>query len=207
MPHAARRPAAAPQNPMDLVADRHMPDQEETRILFETLATRFAAHPERHPGLDWPAVERTVRAEPAALATLWLMEATGDEPDVVLLGDDDPLTFCDCAVQSPKPRRSLCYDRAALEGRTSHPPLGDAVTFAQRMGSRLLSADEYRRLQEFGDFDTTTSSWLLTPDAIRRQGGAIFGDKRFGTTFVYHNGADSYYSSRGVRTVLEVPRH
>lgn len=206
MPRTARRSAAAPTNPMELVADRRTPDEAEARLLLDALAARFADHPERHPGLEWSEVERALRADPEAMTTLRLMEGTGGEPDVVALGDGRTIMFCDCAAQSPKPRRSLCYDRAALESRTSHPPLGDAVSFAQRMGARLPSADEYRRLQELGDFDTTTSSWLLTPGAIRRQDGAIFGDKRFGATFVYHNGADSYYSSRGVRTVVEVPR-
>jgi len=173
--------------------------------LLATLRARFEKHPERHPALDWAAVEARLTRADAKLRTLAQMEATGGEPDVVGAdAETGAIIFVDCAMQSPKGRRSLCFDRAAREGRREHPPKGSAMELAEEMGATLLSANDYRRLQTLGDFDTTTSSWVRTPARIRRLGGALFCDKRYDTVFVYHNGADSYYAARGFRCLLRV---
>ncbi|MEZ4415932.1 MAG: DUF4256 domain-containing protein [Gemmatimonadota bacterium] len=177
----------------------------EGEALLETLSARFAANPHRHPGIAWADVRAKLEAQPARLWALSEMERTGGEPDVVGLDTNaDEYLFVDCSKQSPEGRRSLCYDRAALDGRKKHKPEGNAVETADALGATLLDEAEYRRLQELGEFDTTTSSWLLTPPAIRARGGAIFGDYRYGTVFIYHNGAESYYAARGFRCVLRV---
>lgn len=139
------------------------------------------------------------------------MEQSGGEPDVVLLGDDadadahsTPITFCDCSTETPVGRRSLCYDRAALDSRKEHKPQSSAVETAGEMGIELLSEEQYRQLQALGDFDLKTSSWISTPAAIRALGGALFGDRRYGRVFIYHNGAQSYYAARGFRGLLRV---
>ncbi len=173
--------------------------------MLDTLEARFQAHPRRHPDLEWERVRARLDEHPAALATLKAMEESGGEPDVI--GVDDAtgeVLFVDCAAESPKGRRSLCYDREALEARKKHKPDGSAVERAAEMGATLLTEDEYRRLQEVGDFDTKTSSWVLTPAPVRELGGAIFGDHRFGRTWFYHNGAESYYAARGFRCMLRV---
>jgi hypothetical protein len=174
--------------------------------LIDTLAARFAANGDRHAGIEWDEVRaRLEAAEPDVLWSLSEMERTGGEPDVV---DRDESTgavvFFDCSKQSPSGRRSLCYDAEALESRKKHKPEGSAVGAAADMGAGLLTEDEYRALQALGAFDTTTSSWLRTPPAIRDLGGAIFGDRRYETVFVYHNGAESYYAARGFRCSLKV---
>ena len=173
--------------------------------LLETLEARFEAHTNRHEGIRWASVRAKLEAEPDKLWCLAEMERTGGEPDVV--GRDEEsgrYLFYDCAAESPKGRRSVCYDREALEARKKHKPKASAVEMAAAMGAALLSEAEYRALQEFGAVDTKTSSWLRTPPGIRDLGGAIFGDHRFGTVFVYHNGAESYYAARGFRCSLKV---
>lgn len=173
--------------------------------LLATLQQRFGQHPERHPGLAWTTVEARLAAHPKQLAVLAAMEASGGEPDVIA---QDPatgaLSFCDCAAESPAGRRSLCYDDAALAARKLHKPAGSAVALAASLGIELLDEAQYRHLQTLGAFDTKTSSWLRTPPAIRKLGGALFGDRRYGQVFTYHNGAESYYAARGFRGLLTV---
>lgn len=175
------------------------------QALLDTLARRFKAHRERHSALDWSTVRERLHAHPEALAKLAAMESSGGEPDVIGL---DPasgqLRFCDCAAESPTGRRSLCYDEPARAERKAHPPAGSALGMALAIGIRLLDEDGYRALQQLGSFDCKTSSWLLTPAAVRDRGGALFGDCRYGRVFTYHNGAQSYYAARGFRGFLEV---
>lgn len=181
------------------------PEEITPEALLETLEERFATNPERHQGIEWAVVRTRLEAAPDKLRSLVEMEGTGGEPDVV--GRDEStgeLLFCDCAAESPKGRRSVCYDRAALEARKKHKPKDSAVEMARSMGATLLSEQQYRRLQSLGPFDTKTSSWLETPGDIRDLGGAIFGDYRYGTVFIYHNGAESYYAARGFRCCLTV---
>lgn len=173
--------------------------------LLETLKARFEENMTRHKGIQWPKVQARLEANPEKLWSLGEMERTGGEPDVV--GHDkktDEYLFFDCAKESPGGRRSVCYDREALEARKKHKPENSAVQMATDMGAELLTVEQYRNLQELGPFDTKTSSWLQTPSDIRKLGGAIFGDFRYGTVFVYHNGADSYYAARGFRCSLRV---
>lgn len=177
----------------------------EREELLETLRARFEKNMPRHQDVRWPEVLAKLEAKPERLWGLSEMERTGGEPDVV--GHDekaDEYLFFDCSAESPGGRRSLCYDRQALEARKKHKPSGSALVMATKMGAELLTEAQYRRLQELGEFDAKTSSWLLTPPSIRALGGAIFGDYRFGTVFVYHNGADSYYAARGFRCSLRV---
>jgi hypothetical protein len=172
----------------------------EVQGLIKTLKERFIKHPHRHASVEWSLVQKKLDANPKALAALLEMERTGGEPDVI--GSDtkaDALTFCDCAAESPKDRRSLCYDKRALDSRKENKPKGSAVERAAAMGVELLTEAEYQALQQLGDFDLKTSSWLKTPDDIRKHGGALFGDKRYGRAFTYHNGAESYYAARGFR--------
>lgn len=176
-----------------------------TTPLTATLKERFEANPKRHPGVSWAEVLKRLEKAPAKLRTLEAMEATGGEPDVVGGADaSGALTFVDCAKESPKGRRSLCYDRAALDARKQHKPKSSALDTARELGVEVLDEQAYRALQRFGPFDTATSSWLATPGDVREQGGAIFGDHRFGRTFVYHNGAESYYAARGFRGAVKV---
>ena len=159
----------------------------------------------RHSGFEWSAVQAGVQSNSAKLWSLNEMEQSAGEPDVV--GTDKTTgahIFVDCSAQSPKGRRSVCYDRQALDARKEHKPKSNAVEMATAMGAALLTVDEYRELQELGHFDTTTSSWVLTPISIRKLGGALFCDRRYNTVFVYHNGADSYYAARGFRCSLRV---
>lgn len=174
--------------------------------LLAKLALRFAANTPRHQGIHWADVEANIRQSGTQNQNaLHEMELTGGEPDVV---GGDPHTgkfiFVDCAAQSPLGRRSLCYDRAALDARKSNKPVGSAMELAMQMGAQMLTEAQYRELQTLGEFDTKTSSWLQTPLEIRTLGGAIFGDRRYGQIFTYHNGADSYYAARGFRTRLLV---
>ncbi|MFM9905176.1 MAG: DUF4256 domain-containing protein [Pyrinomonadaceae bacterium] len=177
-------------------------DREE---LLSELKTRFEKNTGRHEGLEWAKVQAKLEADPAKLWSLIEMERTGGEPDVV--GFDKQTgeyIFFDCSPESPKERRSLCYDRAAWELRKEHKPENDAVSMAAEMGVELLTEEEYRELQTLGEFDLKTSSWVKTPAAIRTLGGAIFGDRRFGRVFTYHNGAESYYAARAFRGSLRV---
>jgi len=173
--------------------------------LLRTLKARFDAHMKRHAGLEWTAVLARVEANNAKLWSLHEMEQSGGEPDVVGINESTgECLFMDCSVQSPKGRRSVCYDRQALEARKEHKPKTSAVEMATAMGAALLTAEEYQDLQTLGQLDTTTSSWVQTPDRIRKLGGALFCDRRYDTVFVYHNGAESYYAARGFRCSLRV---
>jgi len=179
--------------------------KQEQESLLNTLKARFDQNPQRHPGISWADIQARLEANPNALKSLQAMEATGGEPDVIGL---DPktgaVTFCDCAKESPTGRRSLCYDRAALDARKENKPKGSAVEMAEEMGIALLTEDQYRALQTLGEFDAKTSSWLATPPALRSLDGAIFGDYRYGRVFIYHNGVQSYYAARGFRGVLSI---
>ncbi|WP_372948579.1 DUF4256 domain-containing protein [Mariniphaga sp.] len=178
---------------------------EQQSALLGTLKTRFEKHKNRHKVIDWASVESRLQSSPEKLWSLYQMEETGGEPDVILFNDSsDEILFCDCSAESPTGRRSVCYDREGQESRKEHKPANNAVDMAAEMGIELLSEQEYRELQKFGPFDTKTSSWLKTPAEIRKHGGAIFGDFRYGQVFVYHNGAQSYYAARGFRGKLRV---
>ncbi|PAW93137.1 hypothetical protein CKK33_06370 [Mucilaginibacter sp. MD40] len=173
--------------------------------LLSTLKLRFEKNTSRHPDIKWAAVEEKLKSSAGKLWSLNEMERTGGEPDVVEL---DPATgeyvFYDCSAESPAGRRSLCYDREALNERKENKPANSAVSMAEEMGIELLSETQYRALQQSGKFDLKTSSWLLTPANIRKLGGSIFADRRYDTVFVYHNGAQSYYAARGFRGYLKV---
>ncbi|HNR08257.1 MAG TPA: DUF4256 domain-containing protein [Saprospiraceae bacterium] len=178
---------------------------EQVKDLLSTLGTRFEKNPGRHAGLEWAPIEARLKAKPQKLGSLHEMESTGGEPDVVGLDKKTgEYLFYDCSPESPKGRRSLCYDQRALESRKEFKPADSAMNLASAMGIELLTEEEYRALQKLGNFDAKTSSWIITPPDIRRLGGALFGDYRYGTVFVYHNGAESYYAARGFRGVLRV---
>ena len=173
--------------------------------LLRALQTRFEKNMNRHKGLNWDKVQARLEGNPEKLWSLNEMENTGGEPDVV--GHDNrtgEYVFYDCSAQSPKGRTSLCYDREALDSRKEHKPKNNAMDMAASMGVELLTEEQYLELQKLGDFDTKSSSWVKTPADMRRLGGALFGDRRFGRVFFYHNGAESYYSARGFRGVLRV---
>lgn len=178
---------------------------EEREELVETLRARFESQTARHSNVVWVDVQARLETRPAKLWSLGELERTGGEPDVVDYdAEADEYVFFDCSAESPDGRRSLCYDREALEARKKHKPEGSAVEMAADMGAELLTEVQYARLQELGEFDTKTSSWLRTPTSIRELGGALFGDYRFGRAFTYHNGAESYYAARGFRCSLRV---
>lgn len=179
--------------------------KEKTEELFRLLKKRFEKHKERHKSISWEAVQTRLEKKPKAIQTLLAMEETGGEPDVI--GQDNKsgeYIFCDCSKESPKGRRSVCYDPDALESRKEHKPKHSALGMAQEMGVELLSQEQYHALQELGEFDAKTSSWIATPSDIRKRGGALFGDRRFGHVFIYHNGAESYYGARGFRGIVRV---
>jgi len=178
---------------------------KEREDLLGTLKARFEKNMSRHEGLEWAKVQTRLAANPAALGSLHEMEQTGGEPDVV--GHDKKTgeyIFHDCAAESPSGRRSLCYDREALDARKENKPKGSAMDMAAAMGVELLTEEEYRELQKLGKFDLKTSSWIQTPANIRKLGGALFCDRRYDHVFTYHNGADSYYAARGFRGSLRV---
>lgn len=178
---------------------------EEREELFSTLKSRFEKNMERHQDLKWTKVQEKLEAHIEKLWSLHEMERTGGEPDVVEYDTKEEIyTFYDCSEESPKGRRSVCYDREALESRKKHPPKNNANDMAEEMGIELLTEEQYRLLQEIGDFDMKTSSWVQTPSNIRELGGALFCDFRYGHVFLYHNGAQSYYASRGFRGSLKV---
>lgn len=177
----------------------------EAGALLRGLKARFEQNPARHRGLAWSMVQARLEAHPDKLAALQGMEQTGGEPDVI---DHDPRTgellFCDCSAESPAGRRSLCYDRDALDSRKEHKPAGTAADLAMALGIELLTEEQYRKLQQLGEFDAKTSSWIKTPAEVRGLGGALFCDRRYDKVFVYHNGASSYYAARGFRGALRV---
>ncbi|MGZ3873917.1 MAG: DUF4256 domain-containing protein [Mucilaginibacter sp.] len=188
---------------MDKYQKELSPTQQDE--LISVLNARFVKNSARHTDMEWAKVQAKMRADAGKLWSLNEMERTGGEPDVV--GQDEKTgeyLFYDCSAESPAGRRSLCYDREAHEARKQFKPEGNAVDIAAAMGIELLSETEYRQLQQLGKFDLKTSSWVKTPDAIRKLGGAIFCDRRYDTVFVYHNGADSYYAARGFRGLLRV---
>ena len=179
--------------------------KEQSQDLLQTLKTRFEKNMGRHKGIEWTDLQKKLEANPGKLWSLNEMEFTGGEPDVV--GFDQKsgeYIFNDCSPESPKDRRSLCYDRDAWEARKANKPENTAMDVAAKMGIELLTEEQYHELQQLGNFDLKTSSWLKTTSDIRKLGGAIFGDRRFGRVFIYHNGADSYYAARGFRGLLRV---
>ncbi len=178
---------------------------QQREELFSTLKVRFEANMGRHKGLEWAKVHANLKAHPEKLWSLSEMDRTGGEPDVV--GYDKKtgeFLFYDCSAESPKGRRHVCYDREALESRKTHKPGNNAIDMAAAIGIELLTEAQYRELQKLGNFDTKTSSWVKTPADIRKLGGALFCDRRYGVVFVYHNGAQSYYSTRGFRGSLRI---
>ncbi len=185
-----------------------LPKQVEE--LLGLLKVRFEKNMNRHQGLEWSKIQAKLKANPEKLWSLHEMERTGGEPDVVVLltvGSDKKTSeyvFYDCSAESPNGRRSLCYDRLALESRKENKPKNNVIDMAAAIGIELLSEEQYRELQKLGTFDTKTSSWIVTPPNIRKLGGAIFADYRYGHVFVYHNGAESYYAARGFRGSLKV---
>ena len=189
---------------MSNLTKKKLPPKESEELL-KILKARFEKNMKRHKAIDWSKVQAKLEAHPAKLWSLNEMEITDGEPDVV--GYDKKTgeyIFCDCSAESPKGRRSICYDHEALEARKEHKPKDSAVNMAADMGIELLTEDVYRELQELEAFDTKTSSWVQTPDKIRKLGGALFCDRRFDTVFVYHNGAESYYAARAFRGSLRV---
>ncbi len=178
---------------------------KEREELLKTLKARFEKNVSRHKGLEWAKVQAKLEAKTEKLWSLNEMERTGGEPDVI--GHDKKTgeyIFYDCSAETPKGRRSVCYDREALESRKEHKPKNSALDMATAMGIELLTEDQYRELQKLGEFDLTTSSWVITPSDIRKLGGALFCDRRYDHVFVFHNGADSYYAARAFRGVLRV---
>jgi len=179
--------------------------KEQREKILNALQVRFEKHAHRHQGIVWDKVVARLQARPEKLYSLHEMEKTGGEPDVV--GHDqetEEYIFYDCAEESPKVRRSLCYDREALDSRKENKPKNNALEMAAAMGVELLTEEQYRELQKLGEYDTKTSSWVRTPSEIRKLGGALFCDRRFNKVFLYHNGAESYYASRGFRCSLRV---
>ena len=185
-------------------AKRELPAEQREELL-KVLKDRFEKNSNHHKGIEWPKVQARLVANTEKLWSLNEMEQTGGEPDVI--GYDkftDEFIIVDCSTESPKGRRSLCYDGEALKSRKEHKPVSSAMDMADAMGIEILTEEQYRELQKLGEFDLKTSSWVKTPDDIRKLGGAIFCDRRYGKVFVYHNGAESYYGSRGFRGALRV---
>ncbi len=203
----AKKPSKGSGKPIPKVEINLELSPEQGEELLKTLKVRFEKNMNRHKGLEWPKIKEKLEAHPEKLSSLNAMESTGGEPDVV--GYDkktDEYFFYDCSDQSPKGRRSICYDGEAQEEREKKGvhPAGNAVDLAAAMGIELLNEDQYRELQKLGEFDTTTESWLQTPTDIRKLGGAIFADCRYGHIFVFHNSAPSFYAARGFRGSLRV---
>ncbi|MEY2828786.1 MAG: hypothetical protein RIQ33_644 [Bacteroidota bacterium] len=175
-----------------------------SEVIF-ILKSRFEKNLLRHPSLDWKNVEAKLLAQPAKLKSLQMMEDTGGEPDVVSFDKkSNEFIFMDCSAESPVGRRSLCYDKAALDARKENKPIDSAMNLAAAMGVEILNEEQYRFLQTLGNFDLKTSSWIQTPDKIRKLGGALFCDRRYNTIFTYHNGAESYYAARGFRAMVKI---
>lgn len=185
-------------------AKKQLPTAQRGELL-DILKTRFEKNSKRHKGIEWNKVQVRLEADPGKLWSLHEMELSGGEPDVV--GQDKKTgecIFCDCSEESPKGRRSVCYDNEALESRKEHKPKDSAMAMAAAMGIEVLTEEQYRELQQLGKFDLKTSSWVRTPAGIRELGGALFCDRRYDTVFLYHNGAESYYAARGFRGILRV---
>lgn len=179
--------------------------KEESASLLSVLKTRFEKNRHRHKNIDWKDVQAKLEENPSKIDVLFRMEETGGEPDVIGFdANTKEFIFCDCAAESPKGRRSFCYDRPALDARKEHKPANSAIDAANEIGIKLLNEEEYRNLQALEPFDRKTSSWIETPKEIRELDGALFGDFRYNTVFVYHNGASSYYAARGFRGLLKV---
>lgn len=179
--------------------------EKETIELLDILQQRFEKNKSRHENLNWSKIEAKLNSNPSKLWSLHQMEISGGEPDIADYDEKtDEYIFFDCSAESPKGRRSFCYDREALDSRKEHKPQNDVMTAAKEMGVEILSEEQYRYLQSVGKFDQKTSSWIKTPKEIRELGGALFCDRRYNTVFVYHNGADSYYAARAFRGVLKV---
>jgi hypothetical protein len=190
MPKATKKPALSPKERTELLA---------------TLKTRFEKNPNRHPGIKWADVAARIQASEDKLWSLHEMERTGGEPDVVAHDKrTGEVVFFDCSADSPKGRTSLCYDREALDARKEFKPKNSVMDLATAMGVEVLDEEQYRQLQQLGEFDLKSQSWLKTPADMRKLGGALFGDRRFGRVFFYHNGAQSYYAGRGFRAALRV---
>jgi hypothetical protein len=190
---------------MKTVKSKHVLSAAEREDLLRLLRARFEKNISRHQGLEWAKLHEKLEANPAKLWSLHEMERTGGEPDVV--GHDPKtgeITFFDCSPENPKGRVAVCYDREGLESRKEHQPKNSAIEMAAAMGVEILTEEQYRELQKLGSFDTKTSSWVMTPPDIRKLGGALFGDRRFGHVFIYHNGAQSYYGARGFRCSLKI---
>ena len=177
----------------------------QTDELLQTLKLRFEKHPKRHPNLDWQQVFTRLSQNPDKLFSLFEMERTGGEPDVTSFdAETGAYLFVDCSAESPAGRRSLCYDRAALDARKDNKPVSSVEEMSAQMRAELLTEEQYRELQRLDEFDRKTSSWVLTPQDVRSRGGALFCDRRYDRVFTYHNGADSYYAARGFRCALRV---
>lgn len=181
----------------------HTLEADQQNQLLDTLRTRFENNMGRHPDTVWADVLKKLKRSPASMWSLHEMESTGGEPDIITSGSNIIL-YVDCSPESPAGRRSTCYDREALDSRKEHKPQTSAVEMASHMGIELLSEEQYRHLQTFGKFDNKTSSWIKTPADIRKRGGALFCDRRYGHVFTYHNGAQSYYAARGFRGSLQI---
>jgi hypothetical protein len=203
----AKKASKGSGNPIPKIEiDREFTSKQREELL-ETLRVRFEKNMDRHKGLDWSKIQAKLQAQPEKLASLYAMESTGGEPDVV--GVDKKtgeIIFYDCSAESPEGRRSICYDREGQEEREKKGvrPAGNAVDLAAAMGIELLDEDQYRALQKLGEFDTKTESWIQAPAEIRKLGGALFGDRRYGRVFVFHNSAPSFYAARGFRGALKV---
>ena len=196
-------PAEKPQK--GAAAGRKDISKDQRTALLETLKARFEKHVARHKGLEWARVQARLESQPQALWSLHEMERTGGEPDVVAHdAKTGEIVFYDCSAESPKGRRSICYDGGARAARKEHKPQSSALEMAATIGIEILSEEEYRRLQTLGEFDLKTSSWVKTPPAIRKLGGALFCDRRYDHVFTYHNGAESYYAARAFRGSLRV---
>ena len=187
------------------MANKKEISEQQRSELIQTLQTRFTENKNRHKSLVWDKIKAKLESQPQKLWSLFQMEETGGEPDVFGIDENtSEFIFIDCAAESPKGRRSLCYDYEALESRKQHKPKGSALEMAADMGAELLTEKQYRELQQRGSFDTKTSSWVKTPDEIRELGGAIYCDRRYNTVFTYHNGAESYYAARGFRCIVKI---
>lgn len=203
----AKTPSKGGGKPLEKIEINLDVSTEQAAALLQTLRERFAKNMARHPGLDWANIQAKLEAQPDRLASLHAMERTGGEPDVIGLdAKTGEYTFCDCSTQTPAGRRSICYDEAGQKEREKKGvfPAGNAVGLAAAMGVELLSEAQYYALQKLGEFDTTTESWIATPPEIRKLGGGLYCDCRYGRVFTFHNSAPSFYSSRGFRGLLKV---